>query len=181
MPKEFDPRRLDVRRFAEEAATLAGVTPAGELPRLQGELQAPGTSCEVRWTARGELRNPRHVQPQVWLHLRAEAELPLVCQRCLQPVAVRVELDRPFRFVADESTAAAQDDEADEDVLVASRDFDLLDLVEDEMLMGLPLAPRHEECPVPVRMAAADPAYHLAEAERRHPFAVLDQLKPGKH
>ena len=181
MPKEFDPRRLDVRRFAEAAALLEGVTPAGQLPRLQGELQASQAPCEVHWTARGELRNPQHVQPQAWLFLRAQAEVPLVCQRCLQPVAVRVELDRPFRFVADEATAAAQDDEAEEDVLAASRDFDLLDLLEDELLMALPLAPRHEECPVPVRLATADAAYHLAEAERKHPFAVLDQLKPGKH
>lgn len=181
MPKEFDPRRLDVRRFAEEAAALDGVLPAGDLPRLAGELQASDRPSEVRWSARGELRNAQHVQPQVWLRLEANATLPLTCQRCLQPVDVQLALDRPFRFVADEATAAAQDDEAEEEVLALSRDFDLVELLEDELLMDLPLAPRHEECPVPVRMASADPAFHLAEAEREHPFAVLGQLKAGKH
>ena len=180
MPKEFDPRRLDVRRFAEEAGTLAGATPARTLPRLAAELETADASNEVRWTATGELRNPNHVQPQLWLHLQAQAVLALTCQRCLQAVDVEVALERPFRFVADEATAAAEDDEAEEEVLAFSREFDLLELLEDELLMDLPAAPMHDACPVPVKMSSADPAYHLAEAERQHPFAVLGKLKAGK-
>ncbi|TWO68923.1 DUF177 domain-containing protein [Caenimonas sedimenti] len=180
MPKEFDPRRLDVRRFAEEAGTLAGVTPALSFPRLASELETVSASNEVRWTATGELRNPEHVHPEMWLYLEAEATFALTCQRCLQPVDVEVMLERPFRFVADEATAAAEDDEAEEEVLALSREFDLLELVEDELIMDLPVAPMHETCPVPVRMSSADPAYHLAEAERQHPFAVLGKLKAGK-
>lgn len=180
MPKEFDPRRLDVRRFAEESGTLSGVTMARELPRLAAELEGPDAPGEVRWQARGELRNPRHVQPQLWLRLEAQGRFALTCQRCLQPVDVELALDRPFRFVPDEATAAAEDDEAEEDLLAFSREFDLLELLEDEILMDLPVAPRHDVCPVPVRMSSADPAFHLAEAERAHPFAVLGKLKADK-
>ena len=67
------------------------------------------------------MRNPGHVQPEVWLHLQADAMLPLICQRCLEPVDVPLAVDRSFRFVADETTAAAEDDEAEEDVLAMSR------------------------------------------------------------
>ena len=124
--------------------------------------------------------NPRHVQPEIWVHLQADTRLPLVCQRCLLPVDVPVAVDRSFRFVADEATAAAQDDEAEEDLLALSRSFDLLELIEDELLMELPVAPRHEVCPEPVKMSTADAAFDAAAPQKEHPFAVLGRLKTGK-
>lgn len=180
MAKDFDARRLDVRRFAEEAGVLSGTTPLGDYERLREEAEGELQDREVRWEARGELRNPSRVAPEVWLQLRAAAVLPLACQRCLRPVDVPLEVDRWFRFVADESQAAAEDDEAEEDLLVESRSFNLAELVEDELLMALPVVPRHDTCPEPVKMSAADPDFEQAGAVRENPFAVLGQLKAGK-
>ncbi|HMA09312.1 MAG TPA: DUF177 domain-containing protein, partial [Ramlibacter sp.] len=125
-------------------------------------------------------RNPGHVHPEIWLHLRAQAVLPLTCQRCLGTVDFELVVDRAFRFVSDEETAAAQDDQAEEDVLALSRSFDLMGLVEDELLMEMPLAPRHEVCPDPVQLSAADPDFEDGAAPREHPFALLGKLKIGK-
>ena len=180
MVKDFEPRRLDVRRFAEEGATLQASTELRNFPRLAGETVAGDPALPVHWHARGEMHNPRHVEPEIWLHLDADAILPLVCQRCLQPVDLPVAVERSFRFVADEATAAAQDDDAEEDLLALSRSFDLLELVEDELLMDLPVAPRHEACPEPVKMSAADPGFEAAGADKENPFAVLGRLKTGK-
>jgi uncharacterized protein len=180
MAKDFDPQRLDVRRFAEEGAVLQASSELRSFARLAGESVDADPALAVHWNARGEMRNPRHVQPELWLHLEADAVLPLVCQRCLQPVHLPVAVERSFRFVADEATAAAQDDEAEEDLLALSRSFDLLELVEDELLMDLPVAPRHEACPEPVKMSAADPEFEAAATEKENPFAVLGRLKTGK-
>lgn len=180
MAKDFDPQRLDVRRFAEEAGELDSSDDLRNYRRLVAELQGDAPAGEVHWHARGEILNPQRVQPQLWLHLQADATLPLVCQRCLAPVDVPLAVDRSFRFVADEATAAAEDDETEEDLLALSRSFDLLELVEDELLMELPVAPRHEVCPEPVKMSASDPAFEAAGGEREHPFAVLGRLKAGK-
>lgn len=180
MSKDFDPRRLDVRRFAEEGAALDADDRLAAYPRLLAETGASAPDQPVRWTARGELLNPSHVMPDIWLHLEAAAELPLVCQRCLQPVLVPLAVERSFRFVADEATAAAQDDEAEEDLLALSQAFDLPELVEDELLMDVPLAPRHDVCPEPVTMSAVDPGFDAAPGAREHPFAVLGRLKAGK-
>ena len=180
MKKEFDPRRLDVRAFAEEAGRLAGEDRLGDHTRLMAETGGHGVDARLAWSASGELRNPGHVSPEIWLHLQAHTVLPLTCQRCLGPVEVPVNVDRSFRFVADEDMAAAQDEEAQEDVLALSRSFDLVELVEDELLMELPLAPRHEVCPAPVAMSAADDAFDAAPQERENPFAVLGKLKSGK-
>ena len=178
--RSFNPRHLDVKSFAEEAAELAGEEPVREHERLLAETQGRGAGSPVRWTAAGELRNPLHVQPETWLHLQAEVVFSLTCQRCLQPVDVPVSVDRSFRFVGDEETAAAQDDESEEDVLALSRDFDLLRLVEDELLMEMPLAPRHETCP-PVSVQVADEDFEGSSARRENPFAVLGQLKTPKN
>jgi uncharacterized protein len=177
MAKDFDPHRLDVSRFAEEAAELEGSQPLGSFRRLAAEGEGTDLARAVHWHARGEMLNPQHVQPEVWLHLEADAILPLTCQRCLLPVDVPIAVDRAFRFVPDEATAAAHDDESEEDLLALSRSFDLLELVEDELLMEVPVAPRHEACPVAVKMSAEDPEFASAEGEREHPFAVLGRLK----
>lgn len=180
MSKEFAARRLDVKGFAEDGGPLKGQQRLQEHQRLLAEAQGRGADLAVSWTASGELRNPGHVSPEIWLHLQAHTVLPLTCQRCLGPVEVPVEVDRSFRFVADEDMAAAQDEEAEEDVLALSRSFDLVELVEDELLMALPLAPRHEVCPQPVAMGVADEAFDSAPQERENPFAVLGKLKSGK-
>jgi uncharacterized protein len=180
MAKDFDPHRLDVRRFAEEGAALAADDGLEKFRRLAAETVGSPKEATVHWEARGELLNPRHVHPQVWLHLDANATLPLVCQRCLQPVDVPVTVDRSFRFVADEATAAAEDDTAEEDLLALSRSFDLRELVEDELLMEMPVAPRHEVCPEPVKMSAVDADFDSGETERENPFAVLGRLKTEK-
>lgn len=180
MAKDFDPHRLDIRRFAEEGADLEGSAQLRGFARLLAEAEGPDFERAVHWHARGELLHPRHHSPDVWVHLEAQASLPLACQRCLGPVEVKVEVRRSFRFVADEATAAAQDDQSEEDLLVLSRTFDLVELVEDELLMELPVAPRHEVCPEPVKMSTADAGFDTAEPEKEHPFAVLGRLKTGK-
>jgi uncharacterized protein len=172
MSKEFAARSLDIKAFAEEGAHLQGEQRLREHGRLLAETQGRGAS--------GEIRNPLHVQPEIWLHLQANATLTLTCQRCLAPVDVPVSVDRSFRFVSDEQVAAAQDEESEEDVLALSRSFDLLELVEDEMLMEMPLAPRHETCPMPVKLAVEDADFDSVSVQRENPFAVLGKLKSGK-
>lgn len=180
MSKDFDPHRLDVRRFAEEGAELAAADRLAQYRRLAAETEGAGAEREVHWSAHGEIINPGHVHPEVWLHLEAHADLPLVCQRCLLPVDVPVSVNRSFRFVADEATAAAEDDASEEDLLAMSRSFDLRELVEDEMLMEMPVAPRHESCPEAVKMSATDDAFEAASAARENPFAVLGAIKTRK-
>lgn len=179
MSKEFSPRRLDVKSFAEDGARLSGQEPLRTFERLLAEAQGREPDSLVKWSAAGDTRNPRHVTPEIWLHLQAGVAMQLTCQRCLAPVEVPVSVQRSFRFVADESTAAAQDDESEEDVLAMSRSFDLLELVEDELLMEMPLAPHHETCP-PVQMVVEDEGFEGSSARHENPFVVLGQLKGTK-
>ena len=92
-------------------------------------------------------------------------------------VDVPLEVDRAFRFVADEATAEALDDESEEDLLALSREFDLHELIEDELLMSLPVVPKHDECPSAVPLASSDDDFEEANAEKPNPFAALTDLR----
>ena len=180
MKREFDPEHLNVAEFAKAAGQLSGSEPLARFERLAAEAVETIDGLQVEWAALGQQRQDAGGRAESWMHLHAAAELPQTCQRCLAPVRTHVEVDRWFHFVADEETAAALDEELEEDVLVASRDFDLLGLVEDELLMELPITPRHEECPQDVPLSVQDPDFDSAEKERANPFAALAKLRPGK-
>jgi uncharacterized protein len=181
MKNEIAPMRLDVKAFAEEGRTLAGQEGLQQYERLAQEVREGATDSTVSWSAQGEARAQTGGEPQIWLHLQAQVVLPLTCQRCMGPLEAPVTVDRAFHFVADEATAAALDDESEEDVLVISREFNLHELIEDELLMALPLVPRHETCPTEVKMAVADTAFEDVEKDDKpHPFAALASLRIKK-
>ncbi len=180
MTREFAVQRLDVIRFALQGGQLEWEGPVAHYPRLAAESVEGGAQLPVRWIARAELRDPEHANPRAWLHIDVNASVALVCQRCLAPVEVPVHVDRWFRFVADEKVALAEDDESEEDLLALSAAFDLDELIEDELLMALPVVPRHKACTQPMLTPASGLPADEAAAARPHPFAVLQQLKRGK-
>lgn len=195
--REFKPRRLDVRAFIESGEPLGGEEPLAGFERLveiqHADIDA-ATRPPVRWQAEGELRPRRGAEPELWLHLSGEVTLALPCQRCLEPVDTDIDFERSFLFVASEDRAAELDADSEDDVLALSRSFDLLELVEDELLMEMPPVPLHETCPVEVELdrgEALPPGLPADEAgaaptdappsasERPNPFAVLARLRRG--
>ncbi len=174
--RAFDPLCVDVAAFAKEAAEAAGTWPLAALDRLCGEAHVdakPATDEQVEWRVIGESRARRGGEPQVWLHLECRARLGLVCQRCLQSVDTAVDAQRSFQFVADEALAAEIDADSEEDVLALSRTLSLIELIEDELLLALPLVPRHVTCPQPLKPPDNTEPFE----ERANPFAVLGELK----
>jgi uncharacterized protein len=126
----------------------------------------------VAWSARGEARATRGGEIQTWLHVTAATALPLECQRCLKAVDVALQIERSFLFVHGEDAAAQLDADSDDDVLALTRALDLRELIEDELLLALPLVPRHEICPEPLLAGAEAPV-----DEKPNPFAALAALK----
>ena len=193
----FRADRLDVAGLAQANGYLKGQDSLQKYERLRQESCRLGTdltpSESIVWQADGELvesvgdnvgnkvAHSVKVKPQVWLHLTAQTHLPQTCQRCLGEVSTLLEVERSYRFVADEATAEAEDDDCEEDLLAISREFNLLALIEDELLMALPQVPMHDSCPVQPKMAAADEDFEAdGNAAKANPFAVLAALKGKK-
>ncbi|MFM2065822.1 MAG: hypothetical protein RLZZ584_731 [Pseudomonadota bacterium] len=187
--RDHNPARLDVEELARNGGEISGIDTQGGYQRLtEAQHIASGQTPTptVNWSARGELRRVRGGAAQVWMHLRARTHLTLQCQRCLDITGLDVDIERSFRFVADEATAVALDAELDDaDVLVADGALDLHALVEDEILLSLPIVPMHDVCPRPVIMSSDVPpeadtagtSETTTAPDREHPFAALAALK----
>jgi uncharacterized protein len=177
MSKNLNAQRLNMQAFAQEGLPLIEITPLQNMERLAHELHGLQPDLAINWQAVAELRPQAGAEDVVWLHLQAKAVLPLTCQRCMGAVPTTVEVDQWYRFVADEDIAMAEDDQSEEDLLVMAPQFDVLAVLEDELLMALPLVPMHEACPESPVFSAGEAELAEQEDAKPHPFAALAKLK----
>jgi len=161
-----DPRALALHAFCQGGGPLHGRWPLSGMARLSTSFCA-ASDGDATWRARGWLVPVLGGEPEVWLELQGEAEVPLECQRCLQPMKEGLQVQRRFRFVRSEDEAARLDEESEDDVLALPARLDLQSLLEDELILALPIVPRHGVCPEPLEEAAPAP----------NPFAALAALR----
>lgn len=171
---------VNLQALASSAEPLIQSTPLLNLERLAHESIALLPDLRVDWQAAAELRPGSKGQQDTWLHLKAATALPMTCQRCMGQVQVPVHIDQWYRFVATEDIAMAEDDASQEDLLVMAPQFDVLALLEDELLMALPLVPMHDECPVMPTLSAGVIDTPDPLPNKPSPFAALAQLKKSE-
>jgi uncharacterized protein len=128
---------IDGLQFARAALERRGVVGMERLARL-AQLQCSTEGLEYR------LRGGRagDGKPCLWLSVRGSVKL--VCQRCLDPIKVPIVVDAELQLAEDARAISEADDEIDR--VLASRNMDVAWLVEDEVILELPMAARHEEC-----------------------------------
>ena len=169
LPRDFDPHRLDMAAFAQAEGRLDGEWPLQRMPRLLQDalaLSAESPAQTVAWSAIGVAKAVTGGEAETHLQLHASTVMQLTCQRCLQPMTVPLEVQPRLRFVQGETQAEALDEGSDEDVLA---------LIEDELILALPLVPCHEVCPQPLPMSAGEDELSTAEGAE-HAFAGLASL-----
>jgi uncharacterized protein len=130
---------LDSLHFARSGEVLSGVYPISELPRLLDLLASDEGTVQYRLVGSIALGRPT-------LQLSIEAELRLVCQRCLEPYTEALRVASTMPVARDERELARWESEDPLiDALVADPRLDVRTLVEDEILLSLPIMPRHPE------------------------------------
>ena len=104
------------------------------------------------------------------------ARLPVRCQRCLEAMEIAIATAVRLAFTNADTDAEGETPPADGyDALLVGDTISLSDLVEDELMLALPMAPMHEDCPVGVwRRYLRDRA--PSEAPRK-PFAALSRIR----
>lgn len=154
---------IDLRALARDGRHVQGEVPVKRLGRLaDGLLEPTGT---VTFRFQGE----RDDEGSLFVDLHVRADLVLQCQRCLEAVVWSCELRNRLLLLRPGEDLPEDELENDEvDALEVEPMMDLLGLVEDEVLLALPLVPRHDDCEPPVK-AGVD--------EEISPFAVLRQLR----
>jgi DUF177 domain-containing protein len=152
---------IDGLEFASAGATQQGIWPLRDFPRLRDMLAAD--AGEVKYQIRGVL--DERGRPS--LRLKVSGTLSLRCQRCLEAMPLEVNTDETLVLAATLAEIHAEPGDAHApDRVVAGKEMSLRDLIEDELILAVPYAPRHESCSA----AGADEAAGQAKAL---PFAGL--------
>ena len=154
---------IDCPSFAREAKSLQGDFPIASLT-LTLDLLADSAGV-IGYRIEGRMGERHRPQLILWV----EGVLSLSCQRCLEGISYPLRLENTLEFVVDEEDLTQEEIEDDSrDFLPAQAEVDVLALIEDEIILGLPSVPRHECCALPERACDMHPA---------SPFAVLGSLK----
>lgn len=159
---------IDGFEFASSGASKQGNWPIGDFPRL-GDMLAADTG-EVAY----EVDGVRDARGRPSLRVRVRGTLQVRCQRCLEAMPLEVQADETLVLAGtlDEIHAEAADAHG-ADRVVGGKEMLVRDLIEDELILALPYAPRHESC-------SARPSRGVA-GDRTSPFAGLRGLMRGKH
>jgi uncharacterized protein len=158
---------IDGFEFASAGATQQGVWPLSDFPRLR-DMLATGAG-EVAY----EINGVRDERGRPSLRLRVRGTLALRCQRCLEPMPFEVQTDETLVLAATLAEIHAEPaDTHAPDRVVAGKEMALRELIEDELILAVPYAPRHQSC-IPAGMGD--------RAEKISPFAGLRSLMRDKH
>lgn len=156
---------IDGPEFAREARSLSGEISLAALPRLADLLL--GTAGSLRYALHGSVG--RRQEPL--LAVSIEGSLPLLCQRCMEQMDFALDVEVLFELKQGGGDLELTQEEVDDDsrdVLPVNGDIDVLELIEDEVLLALPVAPRHVVCKASLQDDGV---------ERPSPFAELAALK----
>jgi len=162
----FDRAVIDSVAFARESGELRGTVEVAALARLQDALF--DQSGAIAYKLAGRVNQ----EGKPSLHLALGGELVLRCQRCLGPVRFRLDAVRTFLLVpADQALSDPADEAEDTEQLHADPKLDVIALVEDEVILDLPMVTVHEEG------ACVAPSPKLETGKQESPFNVLAALK----
>lgn len=132
--------RFDAFKLSARGGSISGSLDARSLPNVADSLAPGDDPVRVDWTIDGLAS----AEGRPALAIAIEAEVPLVCQRCLGRMAWKVSQSTEVLLAHDEGELASLDEGSEGEVILADRPLDAATLVEDELVLTLPFAPRHE-------------------------------------
>ena len=170
-------KRVDL--CAPQTYQGAGFLNISDMPRLAEEASVVQSGDGFDWQIRTHFEDSPGSEPHQILNMGLKGRLNLVCQRCLQDCAV--DLAETRRFVLLASEAEADDypmEDEEQEPLVANQHFNLLETIEDEILLSLPLIPKHPDgfCEPHATTFGAEEGEEVSE-KPENPFNILKNMK----
>lgn len=162
------PKKVDPRKLAEREAEFRGTANMADMPRLASCLVDSEGTVEV------QIRFAKDEQRLRVISGEAHGKVRMTCQRCLEPVSV--EIDASLNLAVTLTDEQAQNLPRCYDPLIMETDeIELLPIIEDELMLSLPLVPFHDDCSIQTSFGDAETA--RTQEEKPNPFSVLAQLK----
>jgi uncharacterized protein len=162
---EEQPHLIDPLRLAHQHRLVHGKFPLATMTRVCESL------CATEGDVSFELMFSLDESHRPMIRGGIKTALPMICQRCLQPL--RWEIDAPvtLMILSDEADEENLPDDVDA-LTLHSTTVSLQELVENELILAIPLVPKHDVCPQNEYRLAGD-----AEVHDPNPFAILKGLK----
>lgn len=164
------PQYIEPRKFVAQSVVLIGAMDIGKVTRLsEASAMAKSVSLDLNFGYDEERR--RVITGTI------QADLSLLCQRCLEPMAYATEVDVSWAVVWDEDQAKQLPKRLDP--WIAGEDTeDLYAMVEEELLLALPTAPAHETlCIDSSLLSSGEPVSEVSQDKKNNPFQALEALK----
>ncbi len=166
------PTTLDVRKAAVRGATVSGCVAVSKLDRLRPILASDNARVDAHFAFSRDEEN-RSV-----IALSLSAKVEVICQRCLQSMPIEISGENRLAIIGDDEQARQLPARL-EPLLVEGELCDLWTVVEDELMLNLPIVSYHEtkDCKQLLEdysRPAPDPG-----GVEDNPFSVLERLKPG--
>ena len=171
-------RRIDF--CAPQSYKGAGFLGITALPRVAEEASSIEPGDGFHWQIKTHFVDSPGSEPLQIVELEVKGRIHLVCQSCLQDCGLDLAQESRFVMVATEAEADAFPIEDDQqEALVASQHFDLLGLIEDEILLSLPLIPKHPGGACQPHTSSFGEAGEVADAleKPQNPFNILKNMK----
>lgn len=163
---------VDVYRMSRDKKKVEGKVKVGDMKRLAETASNHEDVFDFLITGMtGKLGWPGAV-----MELHGKVVVP--CNRCNNPVDVKIDREVVFRFAKNEEEADSIPIEEDDDteVVVGSEKLNLMDWIEEEILLSIPLVPSHD-----YPCLSKEEFHHDEEPEiKESPFAKLKGLKFDK-
>ena len=158
---------FDSLEFAYDGRKLVGELPIAVFDRLKKSLCSDQGTLQFNLQGQTE-ESASGGKTKPTLHLRVAGTLQMECQRCLQPMDVPLAINACLLLIAPGKPWPDDLEDETAEAIAADAAMLLKDLIEDEVLLALPIVPRHERCELPV---------DNGDKHATSPFAVLTQLK----
>ena len=172
------PNTLDVRKAAARSVSVKGALKPLELQRFRELLAGDEGSVQA------VLAFSRDDEHRSLIEVSVEADVEVTCQRCLEPMPLHLEAGNTLAVVWNDDYARQLPKHLDP-LIVGEEPCNLWDLVEEELILGMPAFNYHEEEHCNALLAEINespPEEDEADDQKPNPFNVLAQLKPGhKH
>ncbi|WP_113905795.1 23S rRNA accumulation protein YceD [Aliidiomarina celeris] len=171
MQKVRIPITVDPVRSAGKGLSFEGVVPSGNLNRLQEMLLSPCNDPEVFVVF------DRDEQNIVYFRGSAKVDVSLTCQRCNEPMSVLVNAEFQYAPVNKKVKAEDLPEYYDAAEMNELGEVSLHEIVEDELIIALPLVAMHTDENCAIDRNTMTFGELPPEAEKKNPFAVLQELK----
>jgi uncharacterized protein len=165
------PKRLDAIRFVDNETVLSSSLDVNLFKRFQEAVE------DVNGPVDFKLAFQRDAEDHMFIDGECSTKATMVCQRCLDAVVLEVRGEFQIGLAFSDEKAKHLPKQYEPAIMDHNGNIDSFELVEDELILALPMFAYHADGECVIKQPEADTEQVEVTERKDNPFAVLQQLK----